>query len=141
MEKGLEQSITQMSVAISSVIDELNLLNEDQRTFTSMMSNLLFLYYEKFAGYYMLLTYNITEKLFKEFYKEELNHIYKKLSYLIYCYVVVTVFLIIFLIYFIYNFKNFVNSLFNFIAIIPVKYISEDESFFKEIINLGKNYF
>ena len=141
MKKGLEQSIMQMTVSITGVIDELNLINEGTKSFMGIFQSHEFLYYELFAGYIMLLSYNVTVNLFEEFYQQELKHIFGKLNCLMYCYVVICVFLVFLLIYFIFKLKNRINSLFNFIAIIPVKYLFEDESFFKEIINLGRDKF
>ena len=141
MQKGLEQSLTQMIVHITSLIDELNLVNDGAKKFVDVYNGNIYQNYEMFAGYFMLLYYNITKNLFTEFCYEEVKHINKKLSYLMYAYIVITVFLCACLTFFIINFNHVINSLFNFIAIIPVKYLSEEENFFKQIINLGREKF
>ena len=42
--------------------------------------------------------------------------------------------------YFVYTYRNILSSFLYFIGILPSKYLSEDENFYKEIIKLGHDY-
>ena len=45
------------------------------------------------------------------------------------------------LIYLIHRLKIHFNMFLNFIGIIPLQYLQDDEDFYKDILNLGKNIF
>ena len=70
---------------------------------------------------------------------EKLNSINNLLKLILILYAILFNVLVILIICFIYNTKSIYNSFLNFIWIIPVKYSSEDEILYKEIIKFGKN--
>ena len=52
-----------------------------------------------------------------------------------------TSFFLIFMIYYIYSYKNVINSFFNFIGIMPAKFITDDDYLYKTILKLEQNFY
>ena len=139
--KGMEQSIIQMNVILTSCIDEINSLKRG--------NNLTYLYntendyvnYEIFVGEFMLISFLKTQEIFEIFRNDEKANIFKinKIILLIFC--IIYLFLLICMFYFIYVYKNVINLFFNFIGIMPAKYITDDEYLYKTIIKLEQNFY
>ena len=141
LEKGMEQTITKMSTTISTIIEELNTVNSRSKTFNEIIDSTTINTYESFIGFYYQRSYLIVDDIFKSFRSEKLNSIIKTLKLLLILYVLVCTILSVILIYFIYSYRNIFSSFLYFIGILPSKYLSEDENFYKEIIKLGHDYF
>ena len=139
--KGMEQTITKMSSVISTIIEELNTINTRTKSFNEVIQSSTMNTYESFIGFYYQRSYLIVDDIFKNFRSEKLNSIIKVLKILLFSYILVCNILSIILIYFVYSYKNIFSSFLYFIGILPSKYLSEDESFYKEIIKFGHNYF
>jgi len=137
--KGMEQSITQMSVVITSVLDDLHSLNINSKNITQVIqegSN--FDTYEKFVQIYLLDAYQYTTQIFRDLNKSNLDNIYKIYRYIMIGYIIFGIFLFFFMLYFIHNSKYIFNTFMNFIGILPMIYLMEDIYLYKEILNLEK---
>jgi len=142
MKKGLEQSLIQMNVIISSVIDELQSLNDDKnRTLLSLIQGSSFIEYTQFNEYYLYKIFSESNFVVIDFRQQKINSIIKLFKLIIVMYVLISLFLFILLIYFVYSFNSLFNSFLNFIGIFPPRYICEEELFYKEIIDFGEKYF
>ena len=140
--KGMEQSITQMSVVINTVIDELNSLNMGKKKFEDIVSNeSSFSQYELFVEYYLFKSYMKTVDLFSVLKEAKVNSIYNIFRVILYCYVVGVVILFFVLLYFVYSSKFVFNTFLNFIGILPVKYLIEDDGLYKDILKLEQHIF
>jgi hypothetical protein len=141
--KGMEQAITQMGVAIGSVLDELISLNDVENT--KILYNLIdqsaFIIYEQFIEFYLLKAFVITAHIFDEFGEQKINSIINVMKYILWVYSFISIILFIILNFFLYSSKYTLNLFLNFIGILPSQYISEDENLFNEIIKFGNNYF
>ena len=141
MTKGMEQTMTKMGNTIGTIIEELNSINNRGKEFNELIKSSTFFLYEIYIEKYYQRAFLCANEIFRNFRLEKLNSIHKLLKIILILYLILFNILVLFLIYFIYNSKSVFNSFLNFIWILPVKYLSEDEAFYKEIIKFGKESF
>ena len=139
--KGLEQAIVQMSLIITSCIDELNSLKKIKNLTYLYYSNSSYFNYEMFMGYYMMESFLLTQNAFEVFRNDEKNSIFKSIFIILVIYFIVMIFLIIIIICLIYSYKKEENSFLYFIGILPAKFIVDDESFYKAIFKFGQYFY
>ena len=140
--KGMEQAIIQMGVMVNSVIDELTLINDEFEFNNTIYGNTTnFKKYEFFIEYYLLLSYLKNEEIFNNFRDDEIHHYSSLTTKIIIIFLVVYLALFILLCYIIFSYKYIYNSMFNFIAILSIKFISDDEYLYKKIIDLEKKLY
>ena len=140
--KGMEQSITQMSVVINTVIDELNSLNSGTKSFNDIIDiTSSFSQYELFVEYYLFKSYMKTVEIFQDFRAMKLKSTKKIFLGILYGYIVGAIVLFFILLYFVYSSKYVFNSFLNFIGILPVKYLIEDDVLYKDILKLEQHIF
>ncbi len=140
--KGMEQSITQMSVVINTVIDELNSLKDGTKFFEDIIdTSSSFSQYELFVEYYLFKSYMKTVDIFHDFRIMKLNNTKKIFSGILYGYIIGAIVLFFILLYFVYSSKYVFNSFLNFIGILPVKYLIEDDALYKDILKLEQHIF
>jgi hypothetical protein len=140
--KGLEQSIIQRDVILSSVLDELKSLNDaNNKTLIGLMSDSSFIEYSQFNEYYLVKAYDMTYHISVKLRQQKLDSIIKNLRLILVIYLLISLFLFSLMIFFVYNFNALFSSFLNFIGIFPPKYLYEDESFYKEIVKFGEKYF
>ena len=138
--KGMEQTFTKMGSTIGTIIEEFNSLNNGGKEFKDLiLSYSTFSNYEVFMELYFQKAYLTSYDIFVKLRSEKLNSINNLLKIILILYVILFNVLVILIICFIYGTKSIYNSFLNFIWILPVKYLSEDEIFYKEIIKFGKN--
>ena len=131
-----------MNVIISSVIDELQSLNNDKnKTLLDLIKDSSFIEYTQFIEFYLYKIFSQYYFVMSDFRVQKLNSIINLMKLVTIIYILISVFLFILLIYFVYSFNSLFNSFLNFIGIFPPKYICEEEYFYKEIIDFGEKYF
>ena len=158
--KGLEQSITQMGVAINSVLDELNILNKEETNLEENYNQLImikdnnndkensfhslllptseFSQYEIFIEYYLFYGYLKAVSILNSLKQEKLKKIYASFKNIHNIYFVVNILLFFILTRLILSSKVLFNNLLNFVGILPLKYLIEDESLYKEVLKLDR---
>ena len=140
--KGLEQGIIQMNVIISSVVDELQSLNDNKnRILMDLIKDSSFIEYTQFNEYYLYKLFSSYNFVMIDFKQQKLDSIIKLIKLVTIIYIIISLFLFILLIYFVFSFNSLFNSFLNFIGIFPPKYLCEEEYFYKEIIDFGEKYF
>ena len=140
--KGMEQAIIQISVIINNVIDELSLIESiDDFNNTVYGNETSFKKYEFFTEYYLLLSYLKNGEIVDNLRIDETKNVSKITTNIIIIYFIIFLLLFILLCYLIFMYKYIYNSLFNFIAILSVKFISDDEKFYEKIIELDKKLY
>jgi hypothetical protein len=140
--KGMEQTIIQMSVMVNSVIDELSLIEDESGFNNTINGNTTnFKKYEFFVEYYLLLSYLKNQEIFNGLRIDETKYFSKLTMEILIIYLVIYLILFILLCFVIFMYKYVYNSLFNFIAILAIKFISDDEYFYKRIIELEKKLY
>lgn len=137
--KGMEQSITQMSVVITSVLDDLHSLNQNTKTLEQVLgAGSTFNTYEQFVELYLFKSYMQTVNIFRELNSTNLDLVYAVYRSIMIGYICFVVVLSGLLIYFVYKSKYIFNTFMNFIGILPVKFLLEDPSLYKEILRLER---
>ena len=141
LSKGFEQAIVQISTIITNVIDELNSLKENKNLEDIYDEASIFLEYDIFMEYYMYKAFLVTKDIFEKFKNDEKSIINNndKIILLIFC--IIYIILFFFLLFYIYSYKDSTGSFLSFIAIIPAKYIADDEEFYKQVISLEPFYY
>jgi hypothetical protein len=139
--KGMEQAIIQMNIIITSVIDELNTLKEDGTLNDVIHQNSTYSEYELFMGKFMLFSFLKTHEIFEIFRNSEKSDIFRISRIILFIYGIIYCFLIIFVYCFISSYKNVINSFFNFIGILPSKFICDDEYFYNTILKLEGDFY
>lgn len=137
LQKGIQQSITQMSVVITSILDDLKALNQRTKTFEEIIfegSN--FNNYEIFMEIFLFKSYHKTVEIFRLLNKTNLDQINQLISYIMYISIFIIILFFSLQIYFIELQKKIFNSFMNFIGILPMKYLIEDNTFYREILKL-----
>jgi cadmium resistance protein CadD (predicted permease) len=82
-----------------------------------------------------------TVEIFEDFRLSKLKSTRKIFYGILYGYIIGTVILFFILLYFVYSSKYVFNSFLNFIGILPVKYLIEDELLYKDILKLEQSIF
>ena len=135
--KGMEQAIIQMGIMINNAIDELSLINDKNDFNITVYGNATnYKKYEMFIEYYLLLSYLKNEEIFNALRNDETQSVNNLTMEIIIVYIVVYLILITLLFYFIFMYKYIYISLLNFIAILSVKFIYDDEYFYQKIIEI-----
>ena len=143
--KGMEQALTQMSVSISSVLDELKVVNKVDVTKGEI--NLLFkdgayfIMFHFFMEYYFYEAYLKTAQLFNSLRADIVKDIKSKYIVLLVLYLIVSILLFLLIIIFTYSIRKHFNSFLYFIAIFPLKFLAEDENLFKQTLRLNDHMF
>ena len=139
--KGLEQTIVQMGIILTSCVEELNTL-KGNKTFKEIYSfNSAYANYEIFMGYYMVEYFLLTQDIFEAFRNDEKKNIQQIIAIILVLYFILYIILIILFSRFIKGYKKVENSLLKFIGILPSKFITDDESFYKSILLFGEYYY
>ena len=143
LSKGMEQAITQMGAVIRTVLDEIQSINneDNNRRLFDLIKKSSFIEYEQFNEYYLFKAYNKTAMIFTDFRSEKLNHILRLFRILLYIYIIISFTLFCLLFYFVYSFNYLFSSFINFIGILPLKFLLEDDNFYKVLVKFGDKYF
>ena len=141
LKKGMEQTLTKMGTITGTIIEELNTLNNGGKEFNEIINSSSFSLYESFIEFYYQRAYLVLHELFVDLRSEKLSSIKKLLRMLLIGYIILFNLLVLLFVYLIYYTNKEFNSFLNFIWILPVKYLSEDEKFYKEVIKFGNDSF
>ena len=130
-----------MNIIITNCINELNTLKENKAISELFLDDNIFANYGIFMGLFMLNSFRKTQEIFKVFKNEEKIYILNFLEKMLIIYCVIYIFLLVRMIYLIYEYKNTINSFFNFIGILPTKFIVDDDNLYQSILKLEKNFY
>ena len=143
--KGMEQALTQMSVSISSVLDEIKSLNNqtvEKKDIMSLFStDSYFIKFHFFMEYYFYEAYLKTAKLFNSLRALIVEDIKNKYIILLILYLIVSILLFVLINIYIHSIKSRFNSFLYFIAVFPLKFLVEDENLFKHSLQLNDHMF
>ena len=138
---GMEQCVSKITSLFGTIIEELESINTDGSQFKVIFNKSSFHEFEIFIEYYYEKAIFIIEEIFQDLRAEELNKILHAIKIVEIVYIIATFFSFMILTYLVYSLHNIVNTFLNFIGILPFKYLSEDEKFYKEVIVFGNQYF
>jgi hypothetical protein len=135
--KGMDQAINQMSVVVTTVLDDFSSLNLQKKKVEEIVQNgSVFSSYEMFVEFYLYKSFMRTVDLLGTLSTKNAVTILEIYNILMICYICFISILFLLLIYFVYLSKDIFNNLMNFIGILPAKYIADDPTFYREILRL-----
>ena len=141
LKQGLIQCITQISVEINTILDEMGDVNKGILSFYDFINKSTFSQLKTFINYYFLESFRKNDEFFNSMRKEKLNLLHKILNYLLVLFIIILLVLFIFLLLIIYSAKTMFSSFLGFIGIIPIQYLFEDEFFYKDVLKLEEDIF
>ena len=142
LQKGMEQSITQMIIEKNSVEDELSALYRKDKSINDIMEiDSSFRRFEFFVIYYFLKSFWKTAKIFEEIKEIKIDNINNIYLIITIVYMVITFFLIIVVRYVIRSSRKVFNSFLNFIVILPAKFLGYDSYFLEEVLKLEEKLY
>ena len=101
----------------------------------------LFFELEYFIIFFFSDAFYKTIEIMKDLRIEKIDGISTLFKFTLLIYIILIVLFGNILIYLIHRLKKHFNMFLNFIGIIPLQYLQDDEDFYKDILNLGKNIF
>ena len=140
LSKGIEQSIVQMGIVISGVLEELTWVKNKESLLNIFNTSESYKNYEAFMGKYLLKAFWETNDIMKVFRNDEKNYIFKINNILLVAFMCVYMILLVIFIYFIYDYVTIFNSFLNFIGILPSKFICDDDMLYQNILKLQEFY-
>ena len=138
--KGIEQSIVQMGIIITSCLDELSWVNNINSLLTVFKQSTSYQDYETFMGKFLMKSFWETQKIFEVFRDDEKQYIFRINNILLVAFMCLYIILLIVFIYFIYDYVKVFNSFLNFISILPSKFICDDDALYQNILKLQEFY-
>ena len=106
-----------------------------------MLKNASFFQFGIFVEYYLFKSYIETYKIFDILRDIKLDKIKSSFDIILYCYAILCIILLIIMLYLVNGSKYLLNSFLNFVGILPVKYLIEDENFYQETLRLEQNVY
>ena len=140
LSKGIEQSIVQMGIVITSCLDELSGVRNIKSLQTIFSQSTSYKDYNTFMGKFLLKAFMETNEIFEVFREDEKKYIFQINNILLAAFLCVYLILLIIFIYFIYEFVSLFNSFLNFIGILPSKFICDDDALYQNILLLQEFY-
>ena len=140
LKRGIEQAIVQMGIVITSCLDELNSIKDEESMKKVFNESVSFQSYEAFMSKFLLNAFWETHKIIDIFRNDEKNYIFEINNILLIAFFVLYMILSAILIYFIYSYVYTLNSFLNFIGILPSKFIIDDDVLYQNIIRLQEFY-
>lgn len=140
--KGMEQAVTQMSVTINTVLDELNALRLGNKQIDKILDiESSYSQFEFFIEYYFLLAYWKSVNIFENIKESKLDKINEIYLIIFIVYIAAVFVLMTLVIKLVYSSREMLNSFLNFIGILPIKYICEDQELYKDILRLEQKIY
>ena len=139
--KGLDQAIVQMGIILTSIIDELNSLKNNKNLYDIYTGNSSYNNYEIFMGEIMLQSFFKTQSIFEIFINDEKSYIDHMNKIILNGFNILYLILFFYLIFFLLSYKKIIVSFFNFVGIIPAKYLAEEETLYKALLKMDHDYY
>ena len=139
LSKGMEQSFTEISSVYLTIIQEIDFLNGNATLFKDFFNknHLLELFiqflYQKAAIY--------SDENFEAFREEILEDHILMMKIVLIIYLYLTFLITLILLYIVQKANILLMDFLNFFGILPLKYLTEDEKLYNEIISFGNEYF
>ena len=140
LKQGIEQSTTQLKIDIDNLLSNLKLLNDKDSNVTIGHNNIY--YIEIYITFYFMWAIEKTFDIFDYIRKDYIKFLTDIFRIIYILYFIIILILIIPLNFTIYKAKENFNSFLNFIGILPIQYLSEDDNFYKATLKLeGKIFY
>ena len=142
MKQGLEQTITQLSVELNTILDDFKSINNGEKTlkevndYSGTLGQI-----EVFINFFFLECFYRTKSLFDLIRNDKIHGMKILIDYIFTIFILILPISLSLLIIFIYKLKDSLNSFLNFIGILPIQYLSEDESFYRDTLKIEGDIF
>jgi hypothetical protein len=137
--QGFEQVILQLNLAINNYLKYIEDYNEGFKTYEQIIDNLESLY--SFFDLYFFPGFLFANNFLRGIGTKTLRKYNIHFNIIKWIYIIIAIILCLLLFLVIYSFKIVLTSFLNFIAIIPLHYLKEDEDFYEDVMKLEKNLF
>ena len=137
---GMEQTITKIGSTFGEIIEDLNSINKNKKTFNEILEYSSFKSFELFIEFFYQRAYIYVNEIFNSLRNEKLDFILGILKTSLICYMIFSNLFFLCFLYSFYKFKDIFNSFLYFIIIIPKNYFYDDAQFFNDIIVIGEEY-
>ena len=137
--QGFEQVLLQLNIVINNYIKYIDDYNNGFKTFENISNNIKSLY--SFFDLYYIPGYLTVNKYFKIIREKKINKFNSHFDIIKWIYIIIAILLCMLLFLVIYSFKIILTSFLNFIAILPIHYLFEDEDFYDEVVKLEKKLY
>ena len=142
LKQGLEQTITQFSIEINSLLDQFKEINNGNLSIKDIINyNGTLGKIEIFINFFFLDSFIKTRELFKEIMEDKIHDLNLVLNVFFVLIIILTPFLLILILIFIYHLNNNLTLFLNFIGIFPIQYLSEDKNFYRDTLKLEGDIF
>ncbi len=139
--QGIEQSITQLKIDLDNLLSNMKLLMVENSNVTKIDNNNIY-FIEIYITFYLQSAVEKIFEIFEYLRKDYINFLTNLFMTIFIFYVFIIILLIIPLNIIIYYAKENFNSFLNFIGILPIQYLSEDDKFYKSTLKLkGKIFY
>ena len=139
LKQGIEPSTTQFRIDLDNFIIHLHQINNNNLEVGINPKVIYFL--EIYITYYFMGGLEKTIKIFDNIRNSQINHLINYLQFIFIFYFILGILLIIPLNIILFYAKENFNSFLNFIGILPIQYLSEDEKFYKDTLKLEGDIF
>jgi hypothetical protein len=142
LKQGLEQTITQFSIEINSLIDQFKEINKGNLSIKDIINyNGTLGKIEMFINFFFLDSFIKTRELFKDIMEDKIKDVNYVLNVFFVLIIILIPFLLVLILFFIYHLNNNLTLFLNFIGIFPIQYLSEDKNFYRDTLKLEGDIF
>ena len=139
--QGLENTIIEFGLKINELKNYFIDWNNGIVTAEKVYESDLFFEFEYFIIYFFSDAFYKTIELMSDLRIQKIHSIDKLFKLTLILYMVLIFLLYLLLIFLVHKMKKNFNKFLNFVAIIPIQYIREDEDFFNDVLKLEKNIY
>ncbi len=142
LKQGLEQTITQFSIEINSLLDQFKEINNGNLSIKDIYNyNGTLGKIEMFINFFFLDSFIKTRELFKDIMEDKIHDLNFVLNIFFVLIIILIPFLLILILIFIYYLHHNLTLFLNFIGIFPIQYLSEDKNFYRDTLKLEGDIF
>ena len=137
--QGYEQVLLQLNIMINNYVKYIGDYNNGFKTYENILDNIKSLY--TFFDLYYITGFLTVHKYITIIREKKINKFNSYFDIIKWVYIIIAILLCLLLFSVIYSFKIILTSFLNFIAILPVHYLIEDEDFYEDVIKLEKKLY
>ena len=138
----IEQSTTQLKIDLDKFLNDIINNHDLNSNITLLINSQNIFFLEVYVTFYFMFSFENTINILEKIRKTHINFLINILDFIFISYLILIVIILIPLNIIINFAKDNFNSFLNFIAILPLQYLSEDDKFYKEVLRLeGKLFY
>jgi len=140
--QGIEKSTTQLKIDLDKILNDIINNHDLNSNITLLINSQNIFFLEVYVTFYFMFSFENTINILEKIRKTHINFLINILDFIFISYLILIVIILIPLNIIINFAKDNFNSFLNFIVILPLQYLSEDDKFYKEVLRLeGKLFY